>query len=399
MVTVPESLADPELRPVWEATRQRLERSGLDNRGRLSLPPLSARARHVLESLAGRASSSLDLARLETGLLRLGIGTDLAEALALLGEPVSLEPARRRAARQEAETARRRARRQAGMWPEPWAVEWVDEVIGAGLLAGMGRDQAEGFIHQVRSVVDHLPQNGRVSRTELAARVVGSAHALDEGTRLATAVTRALRFIVAGSDGTDLWEQAGIQPDLVSGAALTWGLAVEDGSPLTGLVTAAAALAVPLHLTQISLRRHPLRPPPGLEVLVVENPRVVEAAAERHYPGAVVSTNGNPSGAVRLLLGQLLSGGANLSYHGDFDPGGLAICSRLHSLGLRPWRMDATDYRAAIESANGVDLPLADRKTGPTPWDPELADVFNSTRRIVHQERLLEVILRGRSDQ
>ncbi|HZD04038.1 MAG TPA: TIGR02679 domain-containing protein, partial [Longimicrobiales bacterium] len=116
-MTVPESLTDPELRPVWEMVRRRLERSGVGNRGRVRLPDLSARCRHVLSALTGRRlSSTLDLGLLEAGLVRLGVGADLEEALGHLGEPVSREPARRRAARAEAEAARRHARRLVEQW-------------------------------------------------------------------------------------------------------------------------------------------------------------------------------------------------------------------------------------------------------------------------------------------
>src|SRR6185437_4418194 len=59
-----------------------------------------------------------------------------------------------------------------------------------------------------------------------------------------------------------------------------------------------------------------------LDVLVVEddlafeNPRIVEAAAQRHASTPVISTNGNPSSTVLLLLSQLLASGAELRYHG-----------------------------------------------------------------------------------
>jgi uncharacterized protein (TIGR02679 family) len=108
-----------------------------------------------------------------------------------------------------------------------------------------------------------------------------------------------------------------------------------------------------------------------------------------------VSTNGNPSGAVRLLLDQLLAAGCQLRYHGDFDAAGLAICARMARLGLRPWRMGVTDYLEALTAAadTGVALPVDDRRAPPTPWDPALRSVFDEHRRIVHEERLLPGLL------
>lgn len=399
-MTVPESLTDPDLKPVWAAIRRRLERSGTDNRGRVRLPKLPARSRHTLSSLIDRpVGTMVDLAQLEGGLMRLGVGRDLPDALAALDEPVSPQPAQRRAARREAEAARRRVRELGRGWPEGWAMEWIDEVISAGLLAGLDRHEAERMVGLVRLVVDRVPgpDAPSISRTDLAASVAGSAHALDEGTRLGAAVQRALRYLTGHEAG--VWERAGVHPDLVSGAALTWGLAVHPGTDLEPLVSAASRLAVPLYLTQLTLRRHTVCPADGLDVLVVENPRVVEAAAQLQTEQPVVCTNGNPSGTVRLLLEQLLAGGAGLRYHGDFDPPGLAICRRMHRLGLRPWRMGAVDYRSAVEEAvsAGVRLPRSDTDAGPTPWDPPLQATFNHLRAVVHEERLLPALLVGQT--
>ncbi|MDA8316737.1 MAG: hypothetical protein M0010_16440, partial [Actinomycetota bacterium] len=49
----PPSLLDPHLDPVWEAVRARLERRGIDDRGRVRLPSLDARARFLLGALVG----------------------------------------------------------------------------------------------------------------------------------------------------------------------------------------------------------------------------------------------------------------------------------------------------------------------------------------------------------
>lgn len=394
-MTVPASLVDPELGQVWEAVRSRLERTGLDNRGRMRLPALSPRSRHVLESVAGRRlAATIPLDALESGLIRLGVGSDLPDALTALGAPVSLTPGLRRAARAEAAAGRRHARSLVAEWPDEWATEWLEGVIRAGALAGMGPDEASEFVTTVQRLLEKLPATGEpsVSRVDLAARVAGSAHALDEGTRLAAAFGRALRHLHPDTADRDVWEQAGVQADLVSGAALTWGLAARPGTALASLLAGAAELGVPLHLSQFMLRRHPLQPVPETDVLVVENPRVVEAAAQRRHPGAVIAGNGHPSGTVRLLLDQLVAGGATLRYHGDFDPTGLAICERMHTNGLQPFRMGSADYLAAVESAE-ASLPLADGPAGPTPWDPDLRAEFNRHRRIVHEELLLDQIL------
>lgn len=398
MVTDRPSLADPGLGTVWELVRRRLESHGVDNRGRVTLPRLPSSARLTLTAVTGRRlGATLDLRALEAGLVRLGIGADLPAALAALAHPVSDAPARRRAERAGARQAREAARAEAATWREPWAGAWIDEVVRAGGVRGLDTDAARALVRSVRRVLDHLDPEGEapVSRVDLAARVLGDAHALDAGTRLEAATTRALAHRLGPARGPDLWERAGAHLDRTSGAVLTWALPLVPGSGLHPLTTAATTAGVPVHLTRYALRRHPATVAPGTVVLVVENPRVVEAAAESQVPSAVVAGGGNPSGTVRLLVDQLLTSGAELRYHGDFDAAGLAICARMAAAGCTPWRMAATDYRRAITDAAraGVDLPLDPSPCGPTPWDPDLRETFDRHRRIVHEERLLPELL------
>jgi uncharacterized protein (TIGR02679 family) len=131
------------------------------------------------------------------------------------------------------------------------------------------------------------------------------------------------------------------------------------------------------------------------DILVTENPRMVEAACERRTPYPVVALNGNPSGAARLLISQLLRSEAALRYHGDFDAAGLRICARMHRLGLMPWRMDRTSYLDALADAEvqGAALPVDGHRSPPTLWDPNLQPAFDQHRRIVHEERLIGSVL------
>ncbi|HET6954771.1 MAG TPA: DUF2399 domain-containing protein [Acidimicrobiales bacterium] len=397
------SLLAPGLRPVWDAVRRRLERHGVDNRGRVRLPEVPATARLTLQAVIGRRpGATLDLAALERGLCDLGVGDDLPAAIGALGCPVSDVAARRRAERRSAAAAREAARAEAGGWREPWRVAWIDGVVRAGGLRGLGPEAAVDLVRQVRTLLDELdtgPAGGGapapLSRVDLAARLFGSAHALDTGTRLEAAATRALALRQVGADPRDLWERAGAHLDLTSGPALTWRLPLAPDSALAGLARQATDLGLPLHLTRFALRRHPVTVAPGTDVLVVENPRVAEAAAQLGAATPVVATNGNPSGAVRLLVDQLLAAGAMLRYHGDFDAAGLAICARMAHLGLTPWRMDTAHYLAALAAAeaDGVELPTDPEPAPPTPWDPSLGSTFDRHRLAVHEERLLPGLL------
>ncbi len=393
-MTAPASLRLRELDPLWARVRVRLEARGPGCRGRVPLPELSSSGRLALKTLLGRPlGKTVDLAAVEAGLARLGIGEDLALALSKLGHDVSGEAARRRANRAERKEVRNTARGIACKWPEPWARKWIDEVIRAGILRGFDHEQARELLREVRAVVDHLEQDrpASISRVDLAARVLGSAHALDNGTRVEAAVARAIAFKLGPAGRRDLWAQAGVHFDLTSVPVLTWRLPLTDTCGLSHVAASALDAGIPLHLSRFALEAHPLDVASGSRILVVENPRIVEAAAQRQTPTPIVSTNGSPSSTVLLLLTQLLEAGADLRYHGDFDTAGFAICERMMRLGLAPWRMSAADYRAALAAADveGAVLPRETLAPGATPWDPALQEEFGEERRIVHQERLL----------
>jgi uncharacterized protein (TIGR02679 family) len=393
-VRVPASLRSPELESLWARVRARLEARSCEHRGRLSLPALSSSAKLALKSLLGRpVGKTIHLAALEAGLTQLGVGDNLASALAALGHPVSEEPARRRSERAKLREARQVAREIASEWPEPWARDWIDEVIRAGALRGLAPAQAQVLLQHIRAVLDYLAEDrlAPISRVDLAARLLGSAHALDSGTRIEAAIARALVFKLGPADNRELWAQAGVHFDLTSAPVLIWGLPIIDKCRLYPVTAAAFEAGIPLHLSRLALEAHPVAVREGSSILVVENPRVVEAAAQLRASTPVISTNGRPSSTVLLLLGQLLEAGAELRYHGDFDTAGLAICERLAKLGLTPWRMNAADYRAALAAADatGAVLPQDLHAPGATPWDPTLQQVFDRERRIVHQERLL----------
>jgi uncharacterized protein (TIGR02679 family) len=400
-VTPPPSLVGPDLSPLWDAVRDRLERLGSARRGRLRIPTLSTEGRQHLTSLLGRSlTATLDLGELERALDRVGAGPDLVSALAGVGHAMSFGNEHRRADRVLRRNARDAARCEVAGWPEEWAANWINEVIQAGLLRGLDTDGATDLVKGVRRCLDALASTDQPrSRVDLAASVLGDSHALDPGTRLGASVMRGLRqhYATELHDDTDrtVWDRAGAPSDSVSAPVLTWNLPVVATGELFAMVSTATALGVVAHLSQMALRAGPVQVPPGAVVLVTENPRVVEAAAQRVSALSVVSTNGNPSTAVRLLLSQLLESGAEVRYHGDFDAAGLSICRRLAEFGLVPWRMNVEDYERAVAEANtqGVELPFDEADPGPTPWDQPLREVFRNCRRVVHEERLLGELL------
>ncbi|HTW98214.1 MAG TPA: TIGR02679 domain-containing protein [Acidimicrobiales bacterium] len=303
MTTDRPSLRAPELQPLWEAVRARLERGGDERRGRLRVAGLPARGRHLAAALVGGPErQSVDLSDLERALAGLGVGATLPEALATLGFPLSFEPAARRAARRARRDSLAAAREEAARWPERWSGEWVEGSVRAGLFKQLDERGAIALVRNTRAVLDELDRLVRagaapVSRADLAASVLGSSHALDTGTSVLAALDRALALRHPGLGRREAWARAGAQSGLVSAPALTWGLHAETGHPLARLLAEARHLETPLHLSQLMLARYPITVAPGSEVLVTENPRPVEAAAQRRLPVPVVSLNGNPSGS------------------------------------------------------------------------------------------------------
>ncbi|MGH3478484.1 MAG: DUF2399 domain-containing protein [Pseudonocardiaceae bacterium] len=391
-------LADPALQPLWRAVTAALDRNGLGWRGRLTLPDLTPEGRRRLGVLietrmpATRRTVSLDA--VAAGVERL-TGAIFVDALGTLGHP----PAGRR----EAALARHDAMRQrraalddataAQLGDAAWVITWRDAAWTDGLFARHTADEVTTVVTRVGQVLARAGF-GR-SRTEVAAQLFGDAHALDTFTRLATLVTRALLARDGSADERGAWERAGLPLDLVSAPVLTWALPVLSAGGVADAVRAMTAAGLPMQLSVLALRASPLTVAPGTPVLVVENPRLVEAAAERRLGAAVLCTNGNPTTAPSLAIAALRSCGARLRYHGDIDAPGLAMTGRARDAGCEPFRMSAQDYRDALADASavGVELPRDPAAAPPTPWDPALAVAFDEHRAVVHEERVMDDVL------
>ncbi|MGE3287366.1 MAG: DUF2399 domain-containing protein [Pseudonocardia sp.] len=391
-------LAAPELEPLWVAVRAALDRNGLEWRGRLTLPALPPEGRRRLGVLLDRPvpalRRSVPLDELAAAVERL-TRADLVDALADLGHP-PMGRREARLARQEATRLRRAALGSAidaELSDETWAPGWGDTAWTDGLFARMSPEEIRTLVTDTSRVLA-LGGTGR-SRSEIAAVLLGHAHALDSSTRLAVLVTRAL----VARDGPEservVWERAGMPLDLVSAPVLTWALPLLGDGAVARAARAMTAAGLPLHVTTVALRAEPLLVPTGTPVLVVENPRLVEAAAQRNLAGAVLCTNGNPTTAPTEAIAALRGAGARLRYHGDFDTAGLAMAARAAAMGCVPFLMAAADYRGALTaaSASGVELPQDTAHVPPTPWDGALALLFGEHRRVVHEERVMDEVL------
>lgn len=374
----------------------------------LRIGDLSPQEHLALAELTGRAprtanSMRIDLAALDTALHGAGLATSLRDALERLDGPIE-HRATARAAAQARWSAVAAGTRHAVL------ASLLQSVSGSGLLkrlAGQDADAALRLCQRAEAVLHRLPAAG-LPRSELAARALGDAHALDAGQPTATLVLAALRHAEAASAADaradepaaianapeerarEVWARAGVLVNELARPALCLNL------PVHGDPTAVSHLGEPAYL---SLRRL-LRAPPawavaGREVFVCENPNLLAIAVDRWGVrcAPLLCTDGMPAAAQRCLLVQLARAGARLRYHGDFDWPGLLIGNQLMSNhGAQPWRFCTADYQAALGHAAHADYRLAGTPVAAT-WDAALAPAMQAHGLAVAEEALAALLL------
>lgn len=380
-MTLPDWLAAPALSAVWEVLHARLERHGPTWRGRVVVTDLDPAAQRALSSLLGRTvlrpSISLDLADLDTRFAAAGGLLAVVEA-ACERAVVDRRSERDRTAALREEPV---AAAQAILPDVGWRDGWLSQLRRVAPSVEAARSAA--------SVLVALGTDRQVSRVDLAAEVLGDAHALDDDSVVAGLVLRglALRFdagLPSASEGRrDLWRQAGVVGDEVSSTCLVLRLPL-----LSGALMRRIEDGDPVHLTRRDLGRYPLEAAAGAWVLVCENPRVLEAVADSDVDVAVVCGNGSPNLVTIDVLRALSRCGARLNYHGDFDWAGLAIANRLvRSVGVRPWVMSTADYLSGPEG-----LPLRGSAVDAT-WDERLSVEMAARGCAIHEESVLPDLL------
>ncbi|WNM30889.1 TIGR02679 family protein [Streptomyces sp. Li-HN-5-11] len=391
-------LGDPGLAWFVDRVRQRLAR-GRPLTGSVTLSDPDEPQRRAAERLLGRAprssgSLSIRLVTVDEILRRSGVSPDgLAAAVVALTGPVVLH----------AETRNREER----AWEEAYAplgildgelARWAERIRGDGLVRRLARtpEAAGPLVEAAVRALRALPASPPTSRATFAARNLSGAHALDEGTPLATLVLSGIRCLTGFPDGSgaqwrrEAWASAGLLKDDLSSTVLTLNL---RGTPALDWMADTGEPAV---LTLRSLTgRAPVAPVPTTgTVHVCENPAVLSAAADTLGPQCphMVCLQGQPSAAALTLLRDLSIRGARLVYHGDFDWGGVRIAAALaRCVPWRPWRYTAADYRAAVTT-----VAEAPELTGPpaaTPWDPALAVALAECGVRVEEETVLDDLL------
>lgn len=412
---------------------QRL-RAGLERHGELSgtvsKPQATQRERAAAARLIGRTvragnSASVSLDALDAKLRQGAWPEGLESAVVELTGPYT-HPDERRGVREGWHAATARIREIAAAHPA--AGDWAATVERTGALK---RSTTEPFAalrlaQQLGVLAAALPADLEVIAV-FAARLFGDAHALDARTPLGALGAGLAAVLGAGpvearnegvsdesvdpdvgvDDAGDVlvvagggalsrreaWASVGVLVDELSSWVLTLGLPGGEQSPTARALSVLSSAGQPAVLTYRQVVTDAVGRVPAV-VYVCENPAVVAAAADRFgvNSAALICLSGQPGAAAIRLLRQLVAGGAELHYHGDFDAGGMAIARTLsRHVPWQPWHFEAADYLEAVAR-----LPTLARFGGiarSTPWSEDLEHTLNVHRLRVEEESVLEKLL------
>jgi uncharacterized protein (TIGR02679 family) len=392
----PLSKLPPELAPLWQAVHDRLSSGRTVTRVRVG--PLDDRQQGALADLLGLGRMpgsyrTISMAALDQ-ILTESVGAGAREVVSELIGPVG----------DRAGDRERTAAERAALWTwlsshpvviaQPVLESWAAGVRRAGLIGG-SVDQTRDELDQALRVLGQLPASG-TPLPVLADQVLGNTHALDDGTRCAGIVLRALAAIydvtVPGNaqQRRALWERAGVADDELSAVVLAAGIRPggDDVASQILRLCARRGHAAALTLGQLKASDSARELPP--EAWVFENPSVLAMALARfgrHCPPIVI-TAGWPNSAAILLLQKLAATGTLLHYHGDFDGEGLRIAAAIVArAAVEPWHMASADYLSA-----GPDGPPVGR-VSEVPWDTDLAGHLTRVGKTVAEERVAAGLL------
>jgi uncharacterized protein (TIGR02679 family) len=384
-----------ELAPLWRAVHSRLSSGRPVSQVRIG--PLDARQQAALADLLGLPRlpgerPSVSLAALDHVLVE-SVGIPVREVVAALIGPLG----------DRAGDRERAAARRDELWAwlaghpvvraQPALAAWVSSVQRAGLAGGSVPRTRDELTLALR-VLAELPASG-VPLPVLADQTLGDTHGLDEGTRCAGLVQRALVAIydvpspANAQERRALWERAGVADDELSAVVLAAGIRLDGDDVAARILRVCADAGQAAALTLGHLRAADWTSGPA-DVWVFENPSVLAVALARFGRRCppIAATSGWPNSAVILFLQKLGAVGTRLHYHGDFDGEGLRIAAAIAArTSVTPWRMTSADYLRAVSQGPPVG------RMSDAPWDAALAAHMTETGITVPEERVAAGLL------
>jgi uncharacterized protein (TIGR02679 family) len=386
--------------------REKVEAQG-DIAGTISLPAVSPEELRCLTGVLGRRWQApvagqdvpgLALRRLDGALRDSRFACTLSEALELLADrPLHNRRAARAALRdgREAVWARASAHPAAAA---PRTAAWLKRARSTGAIARLAYADGGDALTACLDAAAALPAEPPEALAVLAARLHGSAHALDPDRpagQLLVSLLAAWRRRPAPSGAAQrraLLAEVGVLSDPISCAVAALNLPATGDGLVAGMTSLAAGRHLSFTLGNLVSEPLALR---TADVFICENPTVL-AEAERSLGAAappLVCTDGQFNTACLRLLEALGAAGCALHVHADFDWGGLNIVSRaIQTAGARPWRYDLESYREALQR-----VPATSPSSRPAhQLDGRLAPLAAELRaggRAIHEEALIELLL------
>lgn len=354
-----------------------------------TLTRLTSTERDALAGLLGRRRSTAASLRLshqaiDNTLRQAGLAPDLRTALECLDGAIT-------------DTAAQREHRHR-VWTEVFArlsggplANALTRPVEQGLVKRLARHDAriaKDMLAQAQRVIEHLPATG-ITRSRLAADLLGDAHGLDPSRPVATLLRRALDPDRLLTRWREVWAGQGVMVSELAKPVAVLNLRTEGADPVDRLLETARQAGEPLHLSLRQLLRMPPQWQREQPIYICENPDILAAAADALSTACLpmVSLDGQLSAAPRTLLDQLHAAGCPLYYHGDFDWPGLAIGNGIvKRYAAKPWRFSAADYAPR----QGIELqgePVA------ALWDDGLAAKMRAMGLAVHEEAQLSILL------
>lgn len=390
--------ADADLRPLWEAVHERLcagsEPAQLATVKVNGLPAGGVAILRTWLDTSTRRRRGNSAVSVAAGVTRVPVRELLARfGLAAEHLPVIVELALGKRVVNQSLVRRAGAGVREALWAQVKSdLAAVPGLAGRIQAAGVAEVDIDAVAQQAQqlgaalAVIDRLrqPKVAPLTLAKLAHDCTGDPHAFDRdtltGRRLVEAVAELLGELAPSRPDAirALLARVGVIADRLSATVLVLNVSASGPGPADERLRLGGG---PVPLTLYDLTVHP----PVLaaeQLLVVENPSVLEAAMAVGFDGALACTSGHLRAVDHAFLQRVVDCGVQLSYAGDIDRDGLIIAGQVRALyGARLVGMGEDVVARAGSCPSSVPLGAL-----PDGIPAELAAMLSAHGRAVYQE-------------